>query len=266
MPSENIIRSKLEGDETVLGARIRSISTTLLQVLGQAKVDYGYIDLEHAGFSPYDSQKLEHLQMAAEKAGIGLIVRIPDSKPAMIRKVLDAGIRTIVVPRVESVQEVEAVVRASRYSYNGQPGKRGLGTAPVNDWGVRPKGFTEQEDEKTLVGVMVETESAVENIQQITSVPELGFVKIGASDLSVSLGYSQDYENEVVLDTINEIEQTCYNNKIPIGRGVSSLQEAKKAIGNGYRLVEVGGDVGALRSTIESRVEEIVNSDRRLKE
>lgn len=261
MKAENTVRSKLEQDAPVFGVRIRSFSTTLLQILGQVDVEYGYLDLEHAGFSPYDSVELERMQMAADKAGITLIVRIPGSEPSMIRKVLDSGIRTIVIPRIETADEVKRCIRASRFNYNGNPGERGFGTAPTNDWGVRPEGYTANEDASVFVGIMIETVEAVENIQKITSVPGLGFVKIGAGDLSVSLGMAQQYNSSEVQQKIKKIEDACRSNGVPLGRGVSTVKEAKQAIEDGYLLVEIGGDVEIFRNTLKKRIEEMNNHE-----
>ncbi len=257
MVTKNVVRSKLERGEPVFGVQIRSFSTTLLHALEQVDIDYGYLDLEHAGFSPYDSISLERMQMAANNAGIDLVVRIPGSEPSMIRKVLDAGIQTIIIPRIENASEVKRAIRASRFSYEGKPGKRGFGTSPTNNWGVRPEGHTKKEDESVLVGIMLETAEAVENLQEITSVPGLGFVKIGAGDLSVSLGSPQKYTSSEVQGAIDNIENACRLNEIPAGRGVSGVEEAKKALEKGYTLVDIGGDIEIFRETLRDRIRKI---------
>jgi 2-dehydro-3-deoxyglucarate aldolase len=104
---------------------------------------------------------------------------------------------------------------------------------------------------------MLETRSAVENIQEIVSIPELGFVKIGAGDLSVSLGHPQEYENPEVQDAIEKIERVCMKNDVRLGRGVSNVEGAQNAIDNGYTLIDIGGDVEILRSTLKKRVGEL---------
>lgn len=141
--------------------------------------------------------------------------------------------------------------------YGGKPGKRGFGTAPANRWVVRPDGYTGREDESILVGILIETRSTVMDIQEIVSIPELGFVKIGAGDLSVSLGHPQEYENPEVQDAIEKIERVCKKNDVRLGRGVSSVEGAQNAIDNGYTLIDIGGDVEILRSTLKKRVGEL---------
>lgn len=257
MEFENVVREKLDRNKPVYGVRIRSFSTTLLQVLGTAGVDYGYLDLEHAGYSPYDSVNLERMQIATESTGVGLVVRLPDSEPAMVRTALDAGVRTVIVPRVETAEEVERVVRASRYQYDEGPGERGFGTAPSNNWGIRPDGYTQREDESVLIGIMLETEDALENVREIVSVPELGFVKIGVGDLSVSLGHPQKNTHREVQDGIEKVEQVCRDNNMPLGRGVSGVEEAHEAVTDGYTLIDIGGDVEILRSTLKERVDKL---------
>ncbi len=255
MPIENTVRSKLERGDPVFGVRIRSFSTTLLQILGQVGVDYGYLDLEHAGFSPYNSVELERRQMVADNAGINLIVRIPRAEPSMIRKVLDAGVRTIMIPRIKTADEVKRSIRASRFSYEEKPGERGFGTAPTNDWGVRPEGYTENEDESVLVGIMLETAEAIENLQEITSVSGLGFVKIGAGDLSVSFGAPQEYSSSEIQEAISNIEKACRSNGVPIGRGVSNIREAEQLLEKEYTLIDIGGDVEILRQILKKRLD-----------
>lgn len=254
---KNDIRDSLQNGDVVYGARVRTFSTTTIQILGETGVDYVYIDLEHAGFSPYNSTELEHRLMAAKQVDLELVVRIPSCNPDMIRKVLDAGVRTVLIPRIKRPAEVERAVKASKFQYDGTPGERGFGSSPSNNWGVRPDDYTDSEDEQVLIGIMLETESAVRNAEEILSVPELGFAKIGLGDLTVSLECPQEYENETVQDVVETFEQGCQNNSLPMGIGVSDSRAAKEAIDNGYRLIEIGGDAEVLRTTFTERMDGI---------
>lgn len=247
----------LENGEPVYGARVRTFSTTVVQLLGQAGLDYAYLDLEHAGFSPYDTEKINRRVTVAEQEDLEIIVRLPSENPAIVRKVLDSGVRTVLIPRVEQASEVERAVRASRFHYDGEPGERGFGTSPSNNWGIRPEGYTQEEDTQTLVGIMLETRSALENAEEILSVPKVGFAKIGVGDLAVSMGCPQDYENDAVQGAITTFREQCRINDIPVGVGVSSRSAAIEAVQDGYRLVDIGGDVEILRTTLEDRLKSI---------
>lgn len=253
----NSIARLLQNTDVLYGGRVRTFSTTVIQVLGQTGLDYVYLDLEHAGFSPYDSEKLEQQAMVASEAGLGLVVRTPSTDPSIIRTVLDAGVQTVLLPRVKQASEVERAVRASQFHYDGGPGERGFGTSPSNDWGVRPDGYTHTADEQVLVGIMLETEEALQNVEEILSVPELGFAKIGVGDLSVSLGSPQMYEDDDIQSAISTFRKQCEKNNVILATGVSEISDAEDAADNGYRLIDVGGDIGVLRTTFQQRIDRL---------
>jgi 2-dehydro-3-deoxyglucarate aldolase len=257
MVNGNPVRDTIEGGGVVFGARVRTFSPTAIQILGQAGLDYAYLDFEHAGFSPYNSSRLEQLALIADNAGLELVIRITGSNADMVRKVLDAGVRTVIVPRIETASEAKRVVKAAQFEYEGGPGERGFGTAPANDWGIRPTDYTEREDEHVFVGVMLETKEAVDNIQEITAVTGLGFAKIGVGDLSVSMGCPQDYENAALREAITRLETQCLDSSIPLGRGVSTVSQAKDALADGYQLIDIGGDVEILREKLANRMSEL---------
>lgn len=255
MKGRNSIRKSLERDKPVFGARVRTFSTTVIQIYGQLGLDYAYFDLEHAGFSPYDAAALERICDTATVLGIEPLFRLPSGDPPLVRKVLDAGVRSIIIPRVETAAEVEQAVRASRFTYDDEPGERGFGTSPSNDWGVRPEGYSQREDDNVLIGVMLETASAVRNADEIASVPELGFAKIGTGDLSVSLGCPQAYDDPTLKEAISTLQNACRNNNVPLGTGVDGVPPAIDALEDGHLLVDIGGDIEILRTVIEDRLD-----------
>jgi 2-dehydro-3-deoxyglucarate aldolase len=250
----NHIRTRLEAATPVLGVRIRSFSPVMLELLGRVDVDYAYLDLEHGGFSPYDAISLHRMQMVADRAGVSLVVRTPGAAPSMVRKVLDAGIQTVIIPRIETVAEVQAVMRAAHFEYEGTPGERGFGSAPGNRWGVRPDGYTDAEDRKVLVGLMIETTAALEDVQAIVGTTGVGFVKIGTGDLGVSLGVPQDETAPRLTDAIGTIEAACRAADVPLGCGVSDISAAQEALDSGYLLVDIGGDAEIFVSTLSARL------------
>jgi 2-dehydro-3-deoxyglucarate aldolase len=175
-------------------------STTAIEVLGEHDLDFLFMDFEHNGPSVWDSLTIQEFVRAAEHADVELVVRIPSAVDGdhgpMIRKVLNTGVRNVVLRRVKTSEEVEAAVEASRFEYESGPGERGLGTARGSRWGYNVGiDWIKREDSTVLCGIMVETEEAVENIEDIVSVPGLGFVFIGSMDLSIALGTPIETEN-----------------------------------------------------------------------
>jgi 2-dehydro-3-deoxyglucarate aldolase len=253
----NSIREALECGNVMYGARVRTFSTTVIQILRETNIDYAYLDIEHAGFSPYDTSKIEDRLRAAEAADLSLIVRIPSAEPSMVRSVLDGGVRTVLMPRVKRASEVEHAIRASRFQYDGGPGERGFGTSPSNNWGNRPDDYTQKEDEQVCIGIMLETKQALENVSEIVSTPELGFAKIGTGDLAVSLDCPQQYEHPTVQNAVETFRKECQRNNVPMGIGTSGVTAAKEAVDDGYRLVEIGGDAEIIQSVINQRLSQL---------
>ena len=249
------IRPALEAGEAVVGARCVSRSPLFVEVLGGLGFDFVWIDFEHGGPSATDADRLEHLTRAAEVAGTDLLVRVPGPEPHVVRKVLDAGVRTVLVPRVEGAGEVHRAVAASRFEHDGGPGERGMASGRANAWGADSEGYAEREDAEVTVGVMLEKRAAVEAIDDILAVPDLGFCFVGPADLSVSLGHPGERDHPDVRAAIQTVREACLEADVPVGRIRNSAGAARDAIAEGDRLVRVGSELAATRTVLGERLE-----------
>jgi 2-keto-3-deoxy-L-rhamnonate aldolase RhmA len=131
----NDLRRTIEDGGVVYGARSSTFSPTLVEVYGTLGVDFVWLDFEHMGPSPYDSHVFENLTRAAEVSGTELLVRLPSGDPPLIRTVLDAGVRNMLIPRVDSATAVREAVKATRFVYEGRPGERGKASGRASNWG-----------------------------------------------------------------------------------------------------------------------------------
>lgn len=244
----------LAAGDVVIGVRSVARSPLHVEVFGGLGFDFVWVDFEHGGPSAMDAQVTEHLTRAADAAGTDLLVRVPGAEPHVIRKVLDAGVRTVLVPRVEGAGEVHRAVAASRFVYDGGAGGRGMASGRANVWGAESDGYVEREDAETTVGVMVETRAAVETIEDILAVPELGFCFIGPADLSVSLGHPGERDHPDVQDAIETVRVACLEAGVPVGRIRNGADAARDAIAAGDQLVRVGGEVSAAREVLGQRL------------
>jgi len=251
----NHIRERLARDEPVIGARAQTFSPLLVEVYGGLGFDFVWLDLEHGGPSPYDADAFEGLVRAAEHAGIELLVRLPSGDPPMVHKVLDTGVTTLLIPQVESAEEIGRAVEAAHFTYDGEPGARGYGGGRPTEWGADAEGFTERADETVLVGGMIEHRDAVDSVEEILSVPELGFAFIGANDLSVSLGHPQETDHPEVQAAIATVEDACLDAGVPFGAPKHDTQAAAEAIEDGYEILRSGDEVGAVRDALGDRID-----------
>lgn len=259
MRTENGLRRALERGETVYGASTETFSPTVIETYGDVGLDYAWLDFEHGGPSPYDSTALEDLTRAAEVADVELLVRLPAPDPPLVRKVLDAGVRTILLPRIETAAQLRPAVEAAYFAYDGDVGDRGVGVGRSGCWAGYEDSFVGGEDDEVLVGTMVENERAVENIEEILAVPHLGFAFLGPADLAMSMSGGAPLEKspEAVEAAVDRTLEACLAADIPIGRIRNSVDEARAAADAGYQILRIGGDVASVRETLGDRLDEL---------
>ena len=249
------IRDALDAGGVALGARTLTRSPAMIEAFGGLGLDFVWIDLEHGGPAAGDATAVAEYVRAAEASGVEPLVRLPSGEGHVVRKVLDAGVRTVLVPRVETAEGVRRAVRAARFVHDGEPGARGSASGRAADWGTKPPDYVEREDATTTVGVMIENRHAVADIDAILSVPELGFAFVGPGDLSVSLGHPLDTGHPDVAEAIETVRRAGLDAGVPVGRIANGVDAAVDAVESGYRIVRIGGDLGAARQLLGGRLD-----------
>ena len=259
MRTENGFRRALENDETVFGASCATFSPTVIETLGKIGFDFVWLDFEHSGPSPYDSTVFEELTRAAETADIEFHVQIPKPVRPLVRKVLDAGVRTILIPRIETAEQLRPAVEAAYFSYDGDVGDRGVGVGRSGEWAGYVDSFIGNEDEEVLVGTMIENQRAVDNIEEILDIPQLGFTFVGAADLSMSLSGGDPLADnqEAVQGSIDRAREASLAADVPVGRIKNTVEDARQAVDDGYQIIRIGGDISAMKATLGDRLSDL---------
>ena len=170
--------------DAALGLFVGSTDASVTEVAASAGFDFVVIDCEH---SPMDPLAAVHHVRAAEATGILSFARIWDPSQGVVQRFLDIGCQGIVVPHVESAEQVERVVAATRLPPLGS-----RSTCPV----VRGTGFSgEGWDEyiawsqaNTVVIPIVESAAGLKNVEEIAAVDGVDLVYLGAVDLAAELG------------------------------------------------------------------------------
>lgn len=248
------LRTAFQEDGVALGADARTFEPIVIELFGTLGLDYVWLDYEHAGPTLADGEHVEGICRAAAAAGIEPVVRLPSGGPDQISKVLDAGVRSIVVPQVETAAEVREVVSAARFPGETTGGERGIGLVRSNRWGSELEGYTERENDSINVGVMIENEAAIESIEEILAVDGLGFVFLGPADLSLSMRGRYEPTAPEVTDAIETVLEEANAADVPVGRSFGSIEAATDAIEAGYRMLSIGRDLSAIRETLKPRV------------
>jgi 4-hydroxy-2-oxoheptanedioate aldolase len=232
---------------TTLGAWLFLREPLLAEVAGDTGYDYVCIDMQH-GVAEY-SDVVAMLQGMA-RTSTTPIVRVPWNEPAMIGRVLDAGALGVIVPMVNTAAEAAQAVAACRYA---PIGKRSMG--PIAAMVRHGSGYFRWANERVTCLPMIETIEAVENIDEILSVPGVDAIYVGPADLSLTLGLPplMDNADERFQSALTTIVNACRRHGVVAGiQASAALTETRAA--QGFQMITVGYDhtpvVAALRADL----------------
>jgi|ERR1043166_6045927 4-hydroxy-2-oxoheptanedioate aldolase len=181
-------RQAIHSGDLLLGMFTRTGCGDIIEMAGFAGIDFVLIDTEHG---PADGTDVRDLVRAAECAGLAPVVRPYANDPKLILRALDVGAVGIMVPHVRNRLEAENVVKAVKYYPDGDRSKCPLIRATRftgRDW----EEYRRVANEETAVILLLEDEEAMNNVEEIASVPGVDVLFVGASDLAASMGAERD--------------------------------------------------------------------------
>jgi len=256
MQKENKLKKTLSEGRVAVGTAIYSNSPAVVEVAGYAGLDFIRIDNEH---SWRRDESMENMMRAATIAGITPIIRIEKGDPYLVRKALEVGAEGIVIPDIDTKEEVEQVIDAAKFPPRGSRGKgRHCFSAR---WGAIPDDiWVDWSDNEIMIGVMIETDKAVENLDSIMSTDGLDYVLFGPSDYSMSIGLRGTQKNNpkvqaAIRKTLDAAAK--YGKPVAIGVGQPWEEQADKYIQMGCKMIEIGHDLSNLRSLWKTMSEKI---------
>jgi 4-hydroxy-2-oxoheptanedioate aldolase len=256
-----------EQDEPAFGLLSFDYSLTNARAMANSGLDFILIDMEHA---PFDVERLRAfllgmtnkrsiIEKGSLQPDVVPFVRIPaaggaDELIAQAKQVLDVGTYGIMFPAIHNREQAELAVRATRYpQVNGvddyEPeGLRGRNPSNaawywgVPDYHARADVWPHDPQGELLAIMFVESPEGVANIDEIISVPGVGGIFIGPSDLSTSMGYTSPAAPEVEA-AIQRVLAACLEHDVPCAITTNS-RTVQQRIEQGFRFVTVGVDSG----------------------
>lgn len=174
-----------------------------------------FIDMEH---SALDMRTVSQLILACNYAGVSPVVRSPSKSHWHISRILDAGAAAVVIPHVETIQEVRDIVRHAKYAPLGTRGCTN-NQAVMNFQHVPTLVQNEILNEQTMLIPMIETPSAVDIAEEILAVEGVDGVLIGSNDLCTDLGIPGKYDSDLYQDAVTKVIQAANKNGKPVGIG-----------------------------------------------
>lgn len=230
---------KLISQRMVVGTFSKSQDPAFIEIIGHAGFDFVVLDLEHG---PNTVLSLPNLIRAAEVTGLFPIVRVKEDTPSLISEVLDSGAGGIQVPQISDKKDAEEVLQAARFTPLGMRGVCRFVRAADYSSLDRYEYFTQANT--TVIAMQLEGVSAVENIQEILSVPGLDIAFIGPYDLSQSLGVAGQVDDPRVTQMMKTVVDECVKRNVVVGTFVDTIEEARKWRAAGVKYLCYSVDVG----------------------
>ncbi|MBI2915177.1 MAG: aldolase [Firmicutes bacterium] len=250
----NPVKEALKLGQAVFGTMISELrSPQIAQMMVVAGFEYIIVDMEHSNMN---NETVADMILGARAAGIVSIVRVPSSQDHLLSRPLDAGAQGLLVPRLETRDQVEAVVRFSRYH---PIGSRGAALARAHSGFVKVDAgeYMRLANERVLVAIQVETGRAVANVDEMPSVPGIDVAFIGPMDLSQSLGVPGEFDHPLMVDAIRKVIASSKRHGLAVGIHVARMDLLRKWYHEGMRMLTFSDEIKMIVETGSRFVDEI---------
>jgi 4-hydroxy-2-oxoheptanedioate aldolase len=243
----NHFKAALRAGRPQLGIWNSLCSNFSTEVIAGAGFDCIVLDMEHAPNEVFGV--LSQLQAIAPYEGVSAIVRTPWNDPVIIKRVLDVGAQTLLIPYVQNVDEARRAVAATRYPPDGF---RGVAVATRANRGGRVKDYFKRVNDELCVIVQLETSVALEHLEAIAALDGIDCIFIGPSDLSASLGHLGNAQAPEVRTAIEDAFARTKRAGKAAGILMTVEADAQRYLKQGVEFVAVGSDVGLLARGAEA--------------
>lgn len=240
------LREKLRAGETAYGLWVTSESSAVTEIVGELGLDWICIDMEH-GYLDFSAIN-GHL-VAARGTDLSVFVRPPAHDLEPTKRALDLGAHGIILPLVETAEEVR---NAQANMYYPPLGKRGIGGERNVTWGLNLEEYVARANDEIMLLPMIETAQAYDNFDSIIGVDGIEAIFMGPGDMSASYGYVGQWEGPGVAEKIIEMTDKANEKGIRTGVVARNTDEAVQRTEQNFGMVCLGSDVGLMIRQIKS--------------
>ena len=230
----NRVKKLLSEGRAAWGAGIPDASEFVAKMTVNCDVDFVWIDLEHR---PYGPHEVRWIPIICRQAGCAPMIRVPGLDPIWIKKALDIGANTIMVPQVNTADEAKRAVEYAKYPPDGSRGITPLWTMQMD---VTWDDYLPAANDETCIVVQIETPIGIENLDEIAAVDGVDVVFAGPADLSASLGIIGQFAHPKLQEFLAEFPKRVAASGKPAGITFSTLEQSQRSYEQGYRFINVG--------------------------
>ena len=241
--------------KTEIGSWITRPDEGLTEVMARSNYfDWLCIDMEH---SCIDFNGAENLIRIIQNCNLEAFVRIAENDHVVIKRVLDAGANGIIVPMVNSQEDV---LKAKDACFYPPIGKRGIGLARAQNYGDDFLNYYSKKQAKTKLIIQIEHIEAVKNIDEILSCNGVYAYFVGPFDLSGSMEIAGQFEHKDFIKAIEKIRQAGIKHKVRSGFHAvwPKKDDVLARINDGYQVLGVSFDMQFMIHSLNNLMQEVV--------
>ncbi|MCA9092919.1 MAG: hypothetical protein KDA68_05500 [Planctomycetaceae bacterium] len=235
----NLVKDLLKAGKTAIGSELTELrSGEVARIYSAVGFDFVFIDMEHSAFTV---ETVAELIRAARAVEIVPIVRVPQAEYVWVSRVLDNGAQGVIVPRVNTPQQVRDIVSWTKYPPHGIRGYA-CTTAQTEGEGISPADFIRHNNEQTLLVIQFERREAIENIEEMLSIPGVDVACMGCMDLSIDLGIPGEVDHPEMVAAMERVVEVAARNNIASGIIAADMEFVSKWIERGMRFASYATD------------------------
>lgn len=220
-----------------LGIGLTCASPELAQLGGHAGLGMVLIDMEHG---PVSVESASRMVTALAGAAAEAWISVTHNDAPQIKRALDTGARTVMVPRVTTQAEGERAVSAAQYPSQGMRGRGPF--RPQYPWRTGMLDQARRANTETSVLVLIEPPRAIENLDAILSAPGLGGAIAVPFDLALNMGFSDGPHHPAVQQAIAHASKKIAAQGFPLCRFAVTPEQGQAAMARGATLLFLGFD------------------------
>lgn len=239
------LRQKLARDESVFGLWVTLESPSITEMAVVLGLDWVVIDAEHGHL---DWKEIcEHIR-AAVRSDTVVLVRIAELNAALIKRALDIGADGIVIPWMETAEQLKLAVSYARYPTEGV---RGIGAERATGWGQCFTEHAEEANEHVLVVPIIESVQAVRQVPMMCQVDGVELMWFGPADFSSTAGFRGQWEGPGVAEQILRLKDIIRASGKHCGLLATGIDNIHERQAQGFRGIGVGTDTGLLLRSLK---------------
>lgn len=240
------LRQRLRQGDVVLGQMVLELFTPGIgPMLAACGMEFVIFDMEHGRC---DISLLAEMIASCRGSDIVPMARVPDVSYSPLSRVLDIGARGVMVPRVETREQAQDIVAQLKYAPEG---RRGVALGVAHDlYQAGDRSVFEKINEEIIVILLLETEKAFENLEDIVSVPGVDVAWMGHYDLTVSMGIPAQFDHPRFLAAMDSLISVCRRHNVAPGFLPPTAESAAHWIQKGFHAISLGSDIGVFLDAI----------------